>query len=119
MTIGIFPPLNNLYLETDEFCPSCPDPTFNQFHSFTRMQNRLVPLQNDTAPTTRDLSSAFPPCLVLLWEHYSWWVSWVRKKRRGRKSVCGMVSNFRPEGSYIFNTLLLRKLITEKMLNER
>lgn len=30
-----------------------------------------------------------------------------------------MVSNFRPEGSYIFNTLLLRKLITEKMLNER
>lgn len=29
-----------------------------------------------------------------------------------------MVSNFTLEGSYIFKTVLLTKLITEKMLNE-
>lgn len=71
---------------------------------------------------TRDLSSAFPPFLVLLWEHYGWWFSLGQKEgekgKKKKKAVCTMVSNFRLEGSYIFKTILLTKLITEKMLNE-
>lgn len=59
---------------------------------------------------------------MLLWEHYHWWLSLGQKEGRKKKKkeppVYTIVSNFRLEGSYIFKTILLTKLITEKMLNE-
>lgn len=40
---------------------------------------------------TRDLSSAFPPFLVLLWEHDGWWFSLGQKegeKEKKKKKQC-------------------------------
>lgn len=78
-------------------------------------------LQNNTAPTNKKPCVCFSSTLhvtmgtlrVVVFPGLE-----MEKKRRKKKSACTMVSNFRLEASYIFKTIFLTKLITEKTLME-
>lgn len=81
-------------------------------------QLRVSQLQNDMAPTNkRSFICFFSISRVTMGTLRL--VVFPGSERGGKKKlVCPVVSNFRLEGSYIFKTILLTKLVTEKMLNE-
>lgn len=80
-------------------------------------------LQNDTAPTNKRSFICFSSISRVTMGTLQLVVFPGSERREGKKKkkeppVYTIVSNFRLEGSYIFKTILLTKLITEKMLNE-
>lgn len=85
-------------------------------------QPHCCQLQNDMAPTNKRSFICFSSISHVTMGTLQLVVFPGSERREEKKKkeppVYTIVSNFRLEGSYIFKTILLTKLITEKMLNE-